>query len=333
MKRFILFIVLVFLFLRSANAHDFDAKRVDAHAPIGVMADHTHKTGEWMFSYRYMKMDMDTFYSGTKEQSVADVHGDFAISPTEMDMEMQMLGAMYAPNDQFTFMAMLPYLTKEMDHIVRSNGRQFSTRTNGIGDVSLSGLYSLQELTGKNVILNFGLSIPTGSINQRDDTPAAIDAKVPYAMQLGSGTFDLLPGLTFSHQLDDWSFGLQALSTVRLGHNEHKYRLGDRFEANGWVAYKTNEWLSLSFRTKYSKWGNIDGADPELVSTMVPTADPNRQGGERLDAFVGFNLLGQDDFFKGHRLAFEIGKPVYRYLEGPQLDHDVQMTVGWQKAF
>ena len=31
----------------------------DAHAPIGVMGDHTHAQGEWMFSYRFMHMSME----------------------------------------------------------------------------------------------------------------------------------------------------------------------------------------------------------------------------------------------------------------------------------
>ncbi|MEL7113935.1 MAG: transporter, partial [Pseudomonadota bacterium] len=45
----------------SAAAHEGDGGMVTYatdHAPIGVMADHRHKKGEWMFSYRYMYMDM-----------------------------------------------------------------------------------------------------------------------------------------------------------------------------------------------------------------------------------------------------------------------------------
>ena len=35
------------------------ATRPDGHAPIGVMGDHFHKQGEWMFSYCYMHMRME----------------------------------------------------------------------------------------------------------------------------------------------------------------------------------------------------------------------------------------------------------------------------------
>jgi len=33
------------------------AGTASGHAPIGVMADHMHKAGEYMLSYRFMNMD------------------------------------------------------------------------------------------------------------------------------------------------------------------------------------------------------------------------------------------------------------------------------------
>ena len=43
--------------------------RPDAHAPIGVMGDHTHDKGEWMLSYRYMYMNMTGNRVGTDSVS------------------------------------------------------------------------------------------------------------------------------------------------------------------------------------------------------------------------------------------------------------------------
>ena len=34
----------------------YQAERPDSHAPIGVMQDHTHNKGEFMFTYRFMYM-------------------------------------------------------------------------------------------------------------------------------------------------------------------------------------------------------------------------------------------------------------------------------------
>ena len=38
-----------------------------AHAPISVMGDHTHKKKEVMFSYRFMKMQMNKLYNNNKK--------------------------------------------------------------------------------------------------------------------------------------------------------------------------------------------------------------------------------------------------------------------------
>jgi hypothetical protein len=35
----------------------------------------------------------------------------------------------------------------------------------------------------------------------------------------------------------------------------------------------------------------------------------------------------------GHRFALELGRPVYQDLDGPQLENDWLLTVGWQLAF
>ena len=56
-----------------------------------------HKKGEWMFSYRKMQMDM----KNTQNRN--------------MSTEMDMIGAMYAPNDDVTLMIMTNYLKKTMD--------------------------------------------------------------------------------------------------------------------------------------------------------------------------------------------------------------------------
>jgi len=69
--------------------------RPDSHAPIGVMGDHTHKKGEFMFSYRYMLMGMDGMLDGSDDISNAEImNRGYAVTPTEMTMQMHMLGAM-----------------------------------------------------------------------------------------------------------------------------------------------------------------------------------------------------------------------------------------------
>ena len=74
-----------------------------------------------------------------------------------------------------------------MDRINR-RGVSFTTSTQGPGDLKLSGLYNIMRQNRQSFHLNAGISFPTGSINERDDTPAGSNVRLPYPMQLGSGT-------------------------------------------------------------------------------------------------------------------------------------------------
>lgn len=309
----------------------WSAGRPDGHAPIGVMGDHVHGAGEWMLSLRAMRMHMQGMREGTDRISNDDVFGQgFLVTPTEMDMDMLMFGAMYAPTDEVTVMAMLPYLRNEMDHVTGMGGR-FTTKSEGLGDVRVGALVSVYDDHNQRIHLNLGLSLPTGSIDERDDTPAMANALLPYPMQLGSGTYDLLPGVTYLGQREDWSWGAQVIPRFHLGENDRDYRRGNRVDATGWGARNFGN-LSLSVRLQAAHWGNIHGADPELNPNVVPTADPQNQGGDRVDALFGINYYAQEGFLAGNRFALEVGAPVFEDLDGPQLETDWVATFGWQFA-
>ncbi len=52
-------------------------------------------------------------------------------------------------------------------------------------------------------------------------------------MQLGSGTFDLDPGLTYLGESRRMAWMLQSAATVRLGANSRDYRLGNSVRVRG----------------------------------------------------------------------------------------------------
>ena len=55
------------------------------------------------------------------------------VAPLKMDMDMHMLGAMYAPSDNLTLNIMVPYVKNSMDHVTRM-GVEFETVGEGLGD-------------------------------------------------------------------------------------------------------------------------------------------------------------------------------------------------------
>jgi len=324
-----------------ADSHDPDApaapSQANGHAPIGVMGDHLHEAGEWMLAYRFMHMRMKGNQDGTSHESVQDVFDQgFLVAPKWMDMDMHMFGLMVAPTDWLTMMAMIPYLELEMNHQMMS-GATFKTKSHGVGDFKLTGLLRFLELEHHEAHLNLGMSFPTGSISKKDEVPVPMmgfqKKRLPYPMQLGSGTFDWLLGATYTGHAAWVSWGAQAKGVVRMDENSKGYRKGDAVDLTAWVALPINRFVSPSARIRWSWWGNYSGRDKDLNPAAVPTADPNLRKGNQLDLLAGVNFLLDLGSLGEHRIAIEGGAPVYQWLDGPQLRSRWSITVGWQKAF
>ncbi len=247
-------------------------------------------------------------------------------------MNMQMFNMMYAPTDKTTLMTMIPYVSKTMTHVNRS-GVKFKTRSEGPGDLKASVLHSIYETEKHLIYVSGGVSFPTGSISKRDTTPTG-RSRLPYPMQLGSGTFDLLPGVAYLGTDEKrWFWGVRLGGSIRLGENKHDYRLGDEYKGTIWLTRQHSDIVSTHVLLDSMLWDDIHGADSSLSPTMFPTADPHRRGGKRTDIGFGVNLFGTKGIAKDHRLSVELRIPLYQSLHGPQLETDWILTAGWQFEF
>ena len=302
--------------------------KVDGHAPIGVARDHIHKKGEIMGSYRISYAKMKGLRENDDDITISDVLNDYNMSPTEMTMKMHMAGLMYGITDNFTISAMGSFIEKDMDLINRMNA-QSERKVDGIGDsqINLSYGYFAQDY-GRSQ-LNLALSLPTGSINQKYD-----GARLAYPIQVGSGSYELRPGISYSGYKDNlFSYGGQLNAIFRLDSNDNGYKLGDSYNATSWIAKKLNDFFSISTRLDYNKNEAIEGSDSTLTPNMMPGADTSIQDKERLDLLFGVNFMMHHGFFQGNRLAIEFGKPIYQRMGGPLLKNDYKLTIGWQNTF
>ena len=315
--------------------------RPDGHAPIGVMGDHTHGKGEFMLSYRYMRMDMEGMRNGTDEVSPQEVISpegfNYRVSPTSMPMDMHMFGAMYAPSDALTLMLMVPVLDNSMDHLTRM-GANFSTESSGLGDIKISGLYKFFDKNRQRIHANLGVSLPTGDIDVKGVTPASApnETQLPYPMQIGTGTPNVFPGITYLGQSDQGSWGVQVLGTLRIGENDREYRFGNQLDATSWIAYKPQDWVSTSIRLRALFIGEIEGNDPTYEGPvnmrMVPTVFPENFGGTQVFGGGGINFFIPTGPLKNIRVATEVEIPLIRELNGVQLETDFVFTLGIQYA-
>ncbi len=306
--------------------------RPDNAPPQGVAGGVSPKQGAIMPLVQYMRMRMEGNRDGRNGVSTAEVLSKYPVAPVSMDVDMLMAGLMYGVTDDISVMGMVPYLWKSMDHVTRM-GTEFTTKAEGFGDARLIGGYNIYKRGGHSIGLSAGVSFPTGSTDERDDTPAGKNQLLPYPMQNGSGTFDLLPGIAYTGKSDNWSWGSQVNGVIRLGENDDNYTLGNVYSASVWGARKWDDWLSSSARLIGEVVENIDGADPRLNPLLVSTADPNLRAGNFLSVALGLNFVVPSGPAQGMRLSVEGIIPVIQDLDGPQLERDYTILVGLKNRF
>ena len=298
--------------------------------PINVLGSHTHLKGGFMVGYRYMYMNMGHNQDGTHDVSEQQVLARYPVVHTSMDMEMHMAELMYAPADWATVMAMVPYGVNTMHHLT-ATGETPTAHSSGVGDLSFMGLFNVLGTpgqTGHHLVLNAGFTAPTGAIDAK-----SAGKQLEYNMQLGSGTWDLLPGITYLGDSELFSWGAQALGTVRLGMNDRDYRLGDRYRLSAWTQLKVTDWFGPSVRLDWHAWSKVHGADPAMDPNRNPAFDATKQYGERLDFVMGLNFYVPKGVLKGNRFSLEGGLPVYQNLGGPTIGVDWLITAAWSYSF
>ena len=307
----------------------WSAARPDGHAPISVMGDHMHHKRQVMFSYKYMPMWMKGNLSENDDVSNVTIFENYMAAPVKMEMEMHMLGAMYAPSDNITLITMVHYLSNSMD-LKTKMGMEFSTQSKGFGDISIAALFNLLRLPRQSVHAMLGISIPTGNIDQRDDTPMMPNAQLAYSMQLGSGTWDPILGITYLWQSNRFSWGSQLKQTFRVGENNETYQLADHFCTVGWAAIKLNENFSFSGSLRYTKLSSINGSGKDMNPAMMPLFNNLNSGRSLTDAGIGVNFYIPEGSLKNLRFATEVLLPITQRVNGIQMKNTSLATFGIQ---
>jgi hypothetical protein len=273
------------------------------------------KADGFMVGYRYMRSrDAGDMLHGDhvvgdaaiiNEGCPVDSSGGCRMSPTEMTMNMHMVDLMYAPTDWLNLMLMPQFVDMEMTmrplegasavNVTATGGHHsdggfnHNQTTGGVGDTGMYALFKLFDAPIHHVHLGLGVSAPTGDVGVRVRKQSRQDnGFIHYGMQLGSGTWDFKPSLTYTGRQDDWGWGGQLSGTKRLqDRNESGYALGDLFQSTAWGSYDLTHWLSASVRGVYTWQGSIKnqykrdptGATPPSLSCPVaaftyPATDP-----------------------------------------------------------
>ncbi|NOT10801.1 MAG: DUF3570 domain-containing protein [Methylococcaceae bacterium] len=351
----------------SGDEHSHHGHHHGAPIPAGVMFAHMmDKPGDFMVGYRYMYStqagDMLHGSNDVSDPAIvtqgcgADIANACYVTPNNMNMHMHMLDIMYAPTDWLNLMLMPQFMNMNMHmrhlagtpddaeaggpstedksrHIEHHLG--VGHNTGGVGDTGMYALFKLWGEPNHHVNLTLGVTAPTGDVGimLRDNhkVPGGI---IHYGMQLGSGTWDFKPALTYTGKMDQWSWGAQVSGTKRLEHkNSSGYALGDIFQSTAWGSYQLLDWLSASVRGVYTSQGPVRHEFEGLIQTLGPMDYSKNYGGKFWDLGLGLNaaVIGGD--LAGNSLNFEWLQPVSTDYNGYQLDREGALSATWSYAF
>lgn len=311
-----------------------------AMAPIGIMGGHTHSKGHFMASYRYMLMDMKGLSLQGAAVSSEDALQTNMMAPTDMRMQMHMVGLMYAPLNGVTIGLMTSYKanamnmesmanhTTEMTHnhsgtVEEPMELSTSSMSNqGLGDTRVMSLLRFTKSSEHCLHGMVGAQLPTGGVDAGD----AMHKILPYAMQNGTGSVSALLGLNYSWLTPNYLFGAQALSNVPLHKNKRGYMSSVSHDASLWAARKIATWLSASIRVHGHYQTGVRGADALIDGMMSPAGNGLNEELIYTDAQLGLNIRP----FNQWRIAVEAGLPFYQYNEGVHLNQNWMTTLGLQ---
>ncbi|HVU87076.1 MAG TPA: hypothetical protein VHD36_07130 [Pirellulales bacterium] len=309
-----------------------DLWRPDGLAPIGVTQDATLRSGQFLFSYRFNYQSFNDNFVGSHKVSDASVGAVYPFTPTHLETNRNLLILQYGVTDDLTIFGQLPFQHSNLDY-TQTGGADFRTGFTEPADITISGMYVLWRGNRQQIHSNFGMNFPVGFLDSQSDQPSPTLPNLPYVIRTGSGTYDILPGLTYRGQTDQWTWGVQSIGTVRTGSNRLDYRLGDQVDLTSWISRRFGERLSTSFRLDWQWWDGVRNADPRLDQALSPTNDPLLQGGNRLDLLFGVNLFLPNTRLPGQRISVEAGAPAFQNLHGPQLGQSWLMTAGWNWVY
>jgi Protein of unknown function (DUF3570) len=313
--------------------------------PAGLLFGHTlDKAGDFMVGYRHLRnWQAGGMLHGDRRSSIKQATDNGCTTvlgcnmlPTHMSMSMHMLDLMYAPTNWLTLMLMPQFMDMDMDMLWTSQRQnpmnlthghstiemgshdRHNTETGGVGDTGLYAMIKLFDRPSHHIHGTLGLSAPTGDtaitykIHDDGNTTDMDGGLTHFGMQLGSGTWDFKPSLTYTGKADAFSWGAQAGGTIRMeNRNTSGYALGDLFEGSLWGGYDITNWLTGTVRMAYSWQDRISGSRPRGIK-YAPREKSLAEKPSECDRvnFIRGDVIGKDA--NGNDIS---GAPYYRPYE------------------
>jgi len=221
----------------------------------------------------------------------------------------------YVGNPAWGVTVQLPYHDRFHSTVAAGDVAVSTSQASGLGDVRLLGRYQhfgLQNSYG----LQFGLKLPTGRFDQNFATGPQAGAPLDRGLQLGTGTTDVLVGVSyFTRPRDSLGCFAQVMLDQSLA-SKDGFRPAASLALNGGVRFLTTGWLTPQVQLNV-RW---DGRETGANSDQANSGDTMIYVSPGMTADLGHRL---------HAFTF-VQLPLYQRVNGLQLEPRWLLSLGFR---
>ncbi|MFI5336556.1 MAG: hypothetical protein ACHQ5A_07215 [Opitutales bacterium] len=282
-------------------------------------ADDSAPVAGWEATFRYDYLNQSDLYSGTGKVDRAAL-----TFPNDQEIQQRTLtrtvwlDLTYAVSPGWTVQAQLPYADRFHTTVAGGDTDISTSQASGLGDVRLLARRQSDD-AAPGLSFEFGFKLPTGRFDQNFANGPQAGSLLDRGLQLGTGTFDLLAGATWSTRLTD---SLGFFSQINLA---------QPLAARAGFLPSSNLHLSTGVR-----WLAAERITPELQLNLgwegrehgVQADTPNSGG---LLAYLSPGLTAR--LTSSTRAFAFVQLPVYRRVNGLQLEPRWILSLGTRFQF
>jgi hypothetical protein len=262
--------------------------------------------------FDYFNQDQLRSATGTVDRAGLAVPNDQEIQQKTINRNYA-LGIDYSVNENWGVNVQVPWFDRYHTTIAPGDSDISTSHTRGIGDVRVVGRY-LGLTADHSAGFQFGLKLPTGSINNNFISGPQVGEPLDRGLQPGTGTTDLLIGaFTFGALSRDWDYFAQGIVQQPLDSRDG-FRPGTGFNLNAGFRYMAIEHVTPSIQINARVEGRESGVNADVDNSGATLV--------YLSPGVNFHIA---DRLQGY---FYAQVPVHQRVNGWQIEPRYTVTLG-----